>query len=73
MAWMALAAPIVSSLLSSGKEQPAPGPSLPPAPSLADKLAANQAKYDSPMQFSSGMGQGNPFSQLPPIGGGIKG
>lgn len=73
MAWAALAVPIVTSLLKGGEQKTPAAPQLPPPPSLGEVFAANQAKYDSPMQFQGPSGQGNPFSQLPPIGGGIKG
>lgn len=71
MAWMALAVPIVNSLLESGKE-PDQSPQLPPPPSLGEIFSANQAKYDQPAQHSYPTVQSNPFSQFP-IGGGSRG
>lgn len=71
MAWAALAVPIVTSLLK-GEEKQQPAQQLPPPPSLAEQMAANQAKYDSPGSHSYPTAQSNPFSQFP-IGGGNRG
>ncbi len=67
MAWAALV-PVALQLLK-GEEKPAASPTaLPPAPSLKETLAANQAKYSEPSQHSYPTAQSNPFSQFP-IGG----
>lgn len=68
MAWAALAIPIVTQLLKGDEKQAAPGPALPPPPTLGEVFASNQAKYDQPAQHSYPT-QSNPFSQFP-IGGG---
>ncbi len=66
MAWAALI-PIAAQLLKGEEKQPAPGPALPPPPSLGEVFASNQAKYQPPQH--SYPTQSNPFSQFP-IGGG---
>ncbi len=71
MAWAALI-PVAMQLLKGDEKQQAPAQALPPPPSLGEVFAANQAKYDSPVQHSYPTAQSNPFSQFP-IGGGIRG
>lgn len=71
MAWAALipvAAQLIGSMTKS--DSPAPGPSLPPPPSLGDVFKANDAKYNQASQFSAP--QSNPFSPIP-VGGGSRG
>lgn len=67
MAWAALI-PIAAQLLKGDEPAPQPGAALPPPPTLGEKFAANQSKYDQPAQHSY-PSQTNPFSQFP-IGGG---
>ncbi len=72
MAWAALI-PIAAQVLGSmGKKEEAPGPQMPPPPSLGEIFAANAKNAGgSPMtQFSSP--QSNPFSPIP-VGGGSRG
>jgi hypothetical protein len=70
MAWAALI-PIAAQVLGSmGKSDQAPGPALPPAPSLGDIFKSNEQKYQTPApQFQA---QSNPFSPIP-TGGGARG
>ncbi len=68
MAWAALAIPIVTSLLSSGKKEGAAAPQA-PQPSMGDKIQENFMQQ--PIQHT-------PFSQAQflnsgPVGGGSRG
>ena len=71
MAWAALV-PIALQLLdsSSKSQQPAPGPQLPPPPSLGQIFSANDQKYAQSPTF--GAPQSNPFSPIP-VGSGSRG
>lgn len=71
MAWAALI-PIAEQLLKGDEKQQAPAQQLPPPPSLGERFAANQEKYNQPLAHSYPTAQSNPFSQFP-IGGGNRG
>jgi hypothetical protein len=71
MAWAALI-PIAAQLLKGDDKQAQVQPQLPPPPSLGEVFAANQAKYDQPVQHSYPTAQSSPFSQFP-IGGNNRG
>ncbi len=60
--------PIAAQLLKGEEKPQQPAAQLPPPPTFGQIAAANQAKYDQPIQHSY-PGQSNPFSQFP-IGGG---